>query len=277
MSLASAPVNPLRVLQEDSVHLDRELSSLLCSKLRDAVKYFPSLTHESVELKALVHFLLLFQHSLTHGGTYGMKVLDLKHHCSRNGPGHVSRTRHLLLTLLCTSDEALTVYGKSNASRLALWRCLSVAFHLCSIVNFFKFLRSSDYVTLWHRLTGVRIMSEKPRFVRPLTFEFTNRELLWHTFSEFMSFLLPIVDFSQLKRNFFQIIKFKASETHRPKRALTGFVCHLCLLPPVIPYNGRCSHVFCYVCLFRLVKTGEKCPTCEAHCDLIEMVPCKSI
>lgn len=271
----SGPVNPLRVLQQDSFDLDHELCEVLFSKLNSAVKFFPRLSQASVELKALVQFLVLFLHSTSHQSTYGMKVLGLRHYHSNSGFHPVSKSRHLLLALLCSSNELIASYGKMYSPRRSLWRWLSLALHLGSLVNFLRFLYSPSYVSMWHRVTCVRILSDKPRSVRPLTFEFTNRELLWHTFSEFLSFLLPIIEASRFRRHFARIFGLETSA--RPQQSPEGFVCHMCQMEPILPHCGRCSHVFCYVCLFQLAKTEDTCPTCDTYSSPADMVPWRSI
>ena len=50
-------------------------------------------------------------------------------------------------------------------------------------LNVFFFLIKITYVTLLHRLLGMRMIYDSPNAKRTVSFEYMNRQLVWHGFT----------------------------------------------------------------------------------------------
>ncbi len=75
---------------------------------------------------------------------------------------------------------------------------------LSSLFNFVIFLYTGKYSTLLLRLLHIRIVpstinSQTTRNMN-INFEFQNRQLVWNTFTEFLVFILPILNIGKLQK-----------------------------------------------------------------------------
>lgn len=53
--------------------------------------------------------------------------------------------------------------------------------------------------SLVERLISARLVYKRASMPRALSFEYLNRQLVWHELSELLLFLLPLVDVSRIK------------------------------------------------------------------------------
>ncbi|KAL1888606.1 peroxisome assembly protein (Peroxin-2) [Sporothrix stenoceras] len=90
----------------------------------------------------------------------------------------------------------------SNAvKRLA--RVTNVASDLyagAAFVSFLVFLRYGRYRTLLDRILRMRLVPPTSQVSREVSFEYLNRQLVWHAFTEFLLFLLPLVGINRWRR-----------------------------------------------------------------------------
>jgi peroxin-2 len=61
-------------------------------------------------------------------------------------------------------------------------------------------LHCSACRTLTERLLGARLIYKQPNMSRLISFEYLNRQLVWQELSEFLLFLLPLINVAKVKR-----------------------------------------------------------------------------
>lgn len=73
--------------------------------------------------------------------------------------------------------------------------------HLIAVfASFLVFLVNGRYRTLLDRILRLRLAPPKSQVTREISFEYLSRQLVWHAFTEFLLFLLPLVGISRWKR-----------------------------------------------------------------------------
>jgi len=76
----------------------------------------------------------------------------------------------------------------------------STTYSIAAFVSFLVFLVSGRYRTLADRILRLRLTPPSAQFSREVSFEYLNRQLVWHAFTEFLLFLLPLVGVSRWRR-----------------------------------------------------------------------------
>ena len=85
--------------------------------------------------------------------------------------------------------------------RLARWSSLASSAHsAAALVSFVVFLVNGKYRTLLDRVLRLRLVPSANGASREVSFEYLNRQLVWHAFTEFLLFLLPLVGISRWRR-----------------------------------------------------------------------------
>lgn len=77
---------------------------------------------------------------------------------------------------------------------------LSSAHALAAFASFLVFLTNGRYRTLLDRALGLRLTPTSAAISREVSFEYLNRQLVWHAFTEFLLFLLPLVGVARWRR-----------------------------------------------------------------------------
>lgn len=77
---------------------------------------------------------------------------------------------------------------------------ISTSHSIAAFVSFLVFLVNGRYRTLVDRLLRIRLAPPSAQASREVSFEYLNRQLVWHAFTEFLLFLLPLVGISRWKR-----------------------------------------------------------------------------
>lgn len=77
---------------------------------------------------------------------------------------------------------------------------ISTSHSIAAFVSFLVFLVNGRYRTLVDRLLRIRLAPPSSQASREVSFEYLNRQLVWHAFTEFLLFLLPLVGISRWKR-----------------------------------------------------------------------------
>ncbi|KAG8722821.1 peroxisome assembly protein (Peroxin-2) [Ceratobasidium sp. 394] len=225
-SHTQSPVaRPLRVNQLDSEQLDNELLSVLKEPLKkclDLVKSSWGVNHEP-ELTLLLQSILYYLSIWSTGATYGAKLQNLRYQLSpqawfqssNKAPSGLPRRLLLLhasLTVLLPYFHGrIRSYALSNAwpdapssdKRRKFWGALSQLENLhgtLSLASFIMFLWNGRYRTLVDRLFGLRLEPIKRLVPRSVNYDFMNRQMVWHAFTEFLLFLLPLINTKSLKR-----------------------------------------------------------------------------
>jgi peroxin-2 len=76
---------------------------------------------------------------------------------------------------------------------------LETAWRMAALLNLLAFLRRGVYRSLLERLVGARLVTERPCAPRSVSFEYLNRQLVWQELSEFVLFVLPLLDARQAR------------------------------------------------------------------------------
>ena len=90
-------------------------------------------------------------------------------------------------------------YEESNSwSRITSF--LSSTHDVAAFVSFLIFLVNGRYRTLIDRFLGLRLVAPTNQVRREVSFEYLNRQLVWHAFTEFLLFLLPLMGINRWRR-----------------------------------------------------------------------------
>lgn len=77
---------------------------------------------------------------------------------------------------------------------------ISTAHSIATLVSFLVFLTNGRYRTLTDRILRMRLVPPSRQVSREVSFEYLNRQLVWHAFTEFLLFLLPLVGIGRWRR-----------------------------------------------------------------------------
>jgi peroxin-2 len=77
---------------------------------------------------------------------------------------------------------------------------LSSVHSVTALASFLTFLYNGQYRTLLDRALRLRLVPNSSHTSREVSFEYLNRQLVWHAFTEFLLFLLPLVGISRWRR-----------------------------------------------------------------------------
>ncbi|KAI9669274.1 MAG: peroxisome assembly protein (Peroxin-2) [Trizodia sp. TS-e1964] len=200
-----------RVGQVDSELLDEELLELLKSQVGDSLKYFS--THLREEWSAEINFFLraiLFKLTMwDHNATYGAALQNLRYTDARGQSSLYatpSKWQKGLYGLFSVGGRYAwakwedwihksSIYLLSNISSK-----IYTSYSVLSFASFLIFLINGRYRTLVDRVLRMRLMPPPNQLSRQVSFEYLNRQLVWHAFTEFLLFILPLVGISRWRR-----------------------------------------------------------------------------
>ncbi|KAH8205009.1 hypothetical protein TruAng_000892 [Truncatella angustata] len=209
-----------RVGQVDAELLDEELVELLQSQVGDALKYFGGnikddwSTEIILALRAVLFKLTIWDHD----ATYGAALQNLKYSDARR-EGSVlvapSKWQKALYGLI-------TVGGKYGWAKWENWLLdqdngydpptplvrrmgvitdrLTTVHSVAAFGSFLVFLLHGRYRTLLDRVLRMRLVPPTSQVSREVSFEYLNRQLVWHAFTEFLLFVLPLVGINRWRR-----------------------------------------------------------------------------
>ncbi|KAK5075138.1 peroxisome assembly protein (Peroxin-2) [Lithohypha guttulata] len=229
----------VRVGQVDAELLDEELLTLLKSQIADALKYFnPHLQDDYAHETLLVLRAILFKLSIwDNDASYGASLQGLRYTDARKitstgtlaKPSRAQKSLHGLITVLGRyawdkyNDylvEAESSYTGPSPLVQRLSRIssqLSTIHNIAAFTSFLVFLINGRYRTLVDRLLRLRLVTPNSQTHREVSFEYLNRQLVWHAFTEFLLFLLPLVGITRWRRMLSRAWrKFKTSVTSDP-------------------------------------------------------------
>ncbi|ODQ64872.1 hypothetical protein NADFUDRAFT_51473 [Nadsonia fulvescens var. elongata DSM 6958] len=222
----------------------------------------------SVLLKAILFKLTVWDN----GTTYGGKLQNLKLSGSksvREGSRRLGKLQARLLALgivtvlgeytwiklhqyLQTKYEDLDMsrgYDDNNnenslESRLArlrrwiLWsESANRLYSLFSLLNYLVFLFNGQFSTILLRALKIRLTPvtrvTNGALGRNVSYEFQNRQLVWNTFTEFLLFILPLMNVTQVKRSLNRLVKSTGSKSGATKSKgelsfLPRSICAIC-------------------------------------------------
>ncbi|XP_041817576.1 peroxisome biogenesis factor 2 [Chelmon rostratus] len=292
----------LRISQLDALELDSALEQLLWNQFSQCFQNCRPglLTPLEPELRALLQLLLWRFTLYSSSATVGQSLLSLRYHntlssspryrpLSRRqklglallaaGPRWLQERSHTLL--LCLGLNAGGPSSERDGSLLqqGLRSCLSLVSSIAqvaSLVNFLVFLRKGRHPVLAERIMGAHAVFSKPNVARDISYQYLNRELLWHGFAEFLIFLLPLINTRKVKAAVSSIVfgAGSADGEGAPQGQEVFRECGLCGEWPTMPHTVGCQHVFCYYCIksHSIADAYLTCPKCGAEAGQPELV-----
>ncbi|KAH9966060.1 Pex12 amino terminal region-domain-containing protein [Russula dissimulans] len=213
----------LRVGLLDAELLDVELVNLL----RDPLSKALGLVNVALKSRFEPELSLFIQLTLYRlsvwatGASYGAKLQDLKYAVpSTTDDSRVLSARlprkillvHGALTIVVPYVHArLRGHALSNAwpdapssdRRRKAWEVmtkLETAHAVLALASFVAFLWDGQYRTTVDRLLGMKLVPSRRLVRRNVSYDFMNRQMVWHAFTEFLVFLLPLLPHRKLRR-----------------------------------------------------------------------------
>lgn len=217
-----------RVGQVDAELLDEELLAQLRTQVGEGLRYLGGGGGQSrlgedwapeilLVLRAVLFKLTIWDHD----ATYGAALQNLKYTDARNRgsvptpPSRLQKTLYGAVTVcgkyawtkwedwLIDNDNASFDGRQSRPDVQRLSRLTELASHIHAagaLVSFLAFLVNGRYRTLLDRILRMRLAPPTSQVSREVSFEYLNRQLVWHAFTEFLLFVLPLVGINRWRK-----------------------------------------------------------------------------
>ncbi|KAI9747745.1 MAG: peroxisome assembly protein (Peroxin-2) [Lichina confinis] len=209
-----------RVGQVDAELLDEELLELLKGQVGEGLKYFNSHVKDewapevALALRAVIYKLSMWDHNTT----YGAALQNLRYADSRRksvvhaAPSRWQKGLYGLFAVggryawtkweqWLSGRESGTSEFSSNTRMLSKATSLVALVHsVAAFLSFMVFLVNGKYRTLLDRLLRLRLTPVTSQLRHEVSFEYMNRQLVWHAFTEFLLFVLPLVGINRWRR-----------------------------------------------------------------------------
>ncbi|KAK2617053.1 peroxisome assembly protein (Peroxin-2) [Conoideocrella luteorostrata] len=210
-----------RVAQVDAELLDEELVDLLKGQVGDALKHFSGghLQDDwSAEIMLALRAILFKLTVWDHDATYGAALQNLKYTDARQSGPILSPPSRLQKSIY----GVVTVFGKyawtrwedwlleqddgydqpsPRIRRLSRWTSRLTTMHsTAALASFLVFLLHGRYRTLLDRILRMRLAPPTSQVSREVSFEYLNRQLVWHALTEFLLFVLPLIGINKWRR-----------------------------------------------------------------------------
>ncbi|KAM0793534.1 hypothetical protein ACM66B_000972 [Microbotryomycetes sp. NB124-2] len=104
-----------------------------------------------------------------------------------------------------------------NEWKRVAWELMAVGEKIGAIAglaNFLVFLYDGRYRTLVDRVLGMRLIYAQRSITPNVSFEFLNRQLVWEAFTEFILFLMPLINVQRVRT---RLAKFLSTSTTKYK------------------------------------------------------------
>ncbi|KAK6379041.1 peroxisome assembly protein (Peroxin-2) [Exophiala oligosperma] len=209
-----------RVGQVDAELLDEELLGLLKTQVADALKYLgPHLQDDWSQEILLGLRAVLFKLSIwDNDASYGAALQNLRYADARQSslalpkPTRWQKALYGLITVfgrygwdkwedwLIDQERGYTAPSEAVQQLMRLTSFASTTHSIAAFFSFLVFLVNGRYRTLTDRLLQLRLVSPSNQVSREVSFEYLNRQLVWHAFTEFLLFLLPLVGISRWRK-----------------------------------------------------------------------------
>ncbi|KIO24499.1 hypothetical protein M407DRAFT_76877 [Tulasnella calospora MUT 4182] len=219
----------IRVGQLDAELLDQELLALLKQPISTSLSHIKSTwaSQYDLELSLLIQTLLYKYSVWDTGATYGAKLQDLtferppkRPRTSSTASGLLRKTllAHATLTILVPYLHAkLRSHALSYSwpdiprsdIRRQTWELvtrLETFQATFSLFGFLLFLHNGKYRSLTDRFLGLKLVTARKNVSRNVNYEFMNRQMVWHAFTEFLLFILPLINTRLLRRRAMQYL-----------------------------------------------------------------------
>ena len=209
-----------RVGQVDSELLDEELLGLFKTQVGDALKYLGAhiqddWSHEILlALRGALFKLSIWDNDASYGASLqNLRYVDARKHTSAlSKPSMSQKSLYGFITVfgrygwdkweewLIDQERGYTSPSETVQQLMRLTSFCSTTHSIAAFCSFLVFLVNGRYRTLTDRLLRLRLVSPSSQVSREVSFEYLNRQLVWHAFTEFLLFLLPLVGISRWRR-----------------------------------------------------------------------------
>ncbi|EMC99465.1 hypothetical protein BAUCODRAFT_337449 [Baudoinia panamericana UAMH 10762] len=210
-----------RVGQVDAELLDEDLLELLRKQVGEGLKLFGNHLQDdwgaeiALVLQSILWKLAIWDHGASYGASLqGLQYVDARGSDSarRKPPTAWQKISYGLVTVggryawTKWSDylsNAENGYDEPSPLIRSLSRITTLAgttHEIAAFTSFLVFLYNGQYRTLTDRLLRLRLLPSSNATSREVSFEYLNRQLVWHAFTEFLLFLLPLVGISRWRR-----------------------------------------------------------------------------
>ncbi|KAA8911824.1 Pex12 amino terminal region-domain-containing protein [Sphaerosporella brunnea] len=286
-----------RVGQLDTELLDEELLELLKGQLWGGLKYFRPSIKETYEpellllLRAALFKLTIWDHNASYGAALqNLRYTDARRHGPIDHPP--SKGQKSLYGLITVGGrylhQRLNLFllsrSEGNSFPAKLSRLLDTVGSIHSaltLLSFTAFLVTGHYRTILDRVLRMRLVTPNRTVAREVSFEYLNRQLVWHAFTEFLLFILPLLRIGRWRRwwaRFLRRVRSEngaAGETTGELAFLPERTCAICYKETdaesagaalgggratdiTNPYEAvECGHAYCYVCLAGKIELEE--------------------
>ncbi|MCJ1320959.1 peroxisome assembly protein (Peroxin-2) [Xylographa vitiligo] len=209
-----------RVGQVDAELLDEELLELLKAQVGEALKFFGSHLRDDWSSEILFGLrAILFKLSIwDHNASYGAALQNLRYTDARQRgpapkvPAQWQKAIYGLVTVggryvwekwenwLVEQEGGYEEPTPSVRMYSRISSLISTTHSIAAFASFLVFLVNGRYRTLLDRVLRLRLAPPISQVSRQVSFEYLNRQLVWHAFTEFLLFLLPLVGISRWRR-----------------------------------------------------------------------------
>ncbi|TVY34087.1 Peroxisomal biogenesis factor [Lachnellula subtilissima] len=209
-----------RVGQVDAELLDEELLDMLKGQVGEALKYFGSHLQDdwSAEIMLGLRAVLFKLTIWDHDATYGAALQNLRFTDARKpgavlvSPSKWQKGLYGLFTVggkyawtrwedwLVENDNGYDELSPTLRRLSRLSDITSTIHSTAAFASFLVFLVNGRYRTLLDRILRLRLAPPTSHVSREVSFEYLNRQLVWHAFTEFLLFVLPLVGISRWRR-----------------------------------------------------------------------------
>ena len=140
------------------------------------------------------------------------------------------------------------------------------------LMNGIVYLKHGKYRRLLERLVGARMVYSHLRASRHISFDYLNRQLIWSEISDFILFLLPLVNVGAVRSLLQTYIPMNRSLAGLPSDASCA-ICGSIKDSPIRCQVLPCRHTYCYYCIAgRMTQQNERlCFVCSGEISSISM------
>ncbi|KAI2641148.1 Pex12 amino terminal region-domain-containing protein [Xylaria nigripes] len=209
-----------RVGQVDAELLDEDLVKQLRDQVGEALKYFGSNLRDdwSSEILLVLRAILFKLTVWDHDATYGAALQNLKYTDARRRgpvltpPSHWQKSMYGLVTVvgkygwekwenwLLNQDNGYDEPSPWVRRFSSLTTKITTLHSMAGFASFLVFLLHGRYRTILDRVLKMRLAPPTSQVNREVSFEYLNRQLVWHAFTEFLLFILPLVGVNRWRR-----------------------------------------------------------------------------
>ncbi|KAL7620331.1 peroxisome assembly protein (Peroxin-2) [Parahypoxylon ruwenzoriense] len=209
-----------RVGQVDAELLDEDLVTQLRDQVGEALKYFGGNIKDdwSAEILLALRVVLFKLTVWDHDATYGAALQNLKYTDARRGgpvltpPSKWQKSLYGLITVggkygwtkwenwLLGQDNGYDEPTPTVQRLSKLTSQLTTLHSIAAFASFLAFLLHGRYRTILDRVLRMRLAPPTSQVSREVSFEYLNRQLVWHAFTEFLLFVLPLVGINRWRR-----------------------------------------------------------------------------